>query len=99
MSSIALAFDFMELILAASRFPTKIGLLPPGTMRLPVGCTRRVQCASAQQRLVLFGLATASHLLATAPSSLTVHPVTEARWAERIRDRVLRGRLRKVKVC
>jgi hypothetical protein len=98
MSSIALAFDSLQLFLSASRFPTANRHLPPVTMRLPVGCTRDIQCASAQRLLVLFVTSSAPHVLSIAPSSLNVHPWAAARWAARIRDRVLRGHISKVEV-
>jgi hypothetical protein len=97
MSSIALAFDSFQLFLATSRFRAIKGYhLPAVTMRLPLGCGRDIQCASAQRLLVLFGSSSASHLLATAPSGLNVSPWVASSWAARIRDRVLRGRLSKV---
>jgi hypothetical protein len=96
MSSIALAFDALQLFLSASRFRTTNRHLPPVTMRLPVGCTRDIQCASAQRLLVLFGTTSAPHVLAIASSGLNVHPWAAARWAARIRDRVLRGHISKV---
>jgi hypothetical protein len=98
MSSIALAFDSLQLFLSASRFPTANRHLPPVNTRLPVGCTRDIQCASAQRLLVLFGTSSAPHVLAIAPSGLNVHPWAAARWAARIRDRVLRGHISKVEV-
>jgi hypothetical protein len=95
MPSIALAFDSFQLFLATSRFRDIKGHLPAVTMRLPVGYTRDIQCASAQRLLVLFGSSSASHLLATAPSALNVSPWVASSWAARIRARVLRGHLSK----